>query len=143
MISILDMDLDEFKIKDGNIKVDGKELKSLFALIGKYHEILCSKELNPEEEEALQKGLLLVEQLQNKYIVMGDLRLQQKHWYDVLQMIDNGKILGIETLTTEKVDALRREVYGFYIEAKQKREILKKELGRMHKEDGVAEEPDD
>lgn len=128
MISIFDMDLDEFKIKDGDIKVDGKELKSLFALIGKYHEILCSKDLTPEEEEALQKGLPLVEQLQNKYIVMGDLRLQQKHWYDVLQMIENGKIPGIEKLPKEDIDALRREVYGFYIEAKHKREILKKEL---------------
>lgn len=131
MINISDMDLNEFKIKDGDIKVDGKELKSLFALIGRYHDILCGMTLNQEEETVLREGLRLVEQMQNKYIVMGDLRMQQKHWYDVLQMIDSGKIAGIEKEAPEKVDALRREVYGFYLEAKQKREVLSKELKKM------------
>lgn len=130
MISIYDMNLAEFKTKEGDIKVDSQDMRSLFELLENYHTILSNslERLAPEEEEQLQKGLVLVELMQNKYIVMGDLRLQQKRWYDVLQKIDSRKLQGIENLTEDEITYLRREVLGFYIEAKQKREELKKEL---------------
>lgn len=124
------MNLAEFKTKEGDIKVDSQDMRSLFELLENYHTILSNslERLAPEEEEQLQKGLVLVELMQNKYIVMGDLRLQQKRWYDVLQKIDSRKLQGIENLTEDEITYLRREVLGFYIEAKQKREELKKEL---------------
>lgn len=130
MISIYDMNLAEFKTKEGDIKVDSQDMRSLFELLENYHTILSNslERLVPEEEEQLQKGLVLVERMQNKYIVMGDLRLQQKRWYDVLQKIDSRKLQGIENLTEDEITYLRQEVLGFYIEAKQKREELKKEL---------------
>jgi len=130
MISIYDMNLAEFKTKEGDIKVDSQDMRSLFELLENYHTILSNslERLAPEEEEQLQKGLALVELMQNKYIVMGELRLQQKRWYDALQKIDSRKLQGIENLTEDEITCLRQEVLGFYIEAKQKREELKKEL---------------
>ncbi len=130
MISIYDMNLAEFKTKEGDIKVDSQDMRSLFDLLENYHTILLNslEQLTPDQEQQLQTGLALVERMQNKYIVMGDLRLQQKRWYDVLQKIDSRKLQGMENLTEDEITSLRKEVLGFYIEAKQKREELKREL---------------
>ena len=110
--SIYDMDLSDYAIKEGDVKVDAEELKRLFLLVGKYHSALCSM---PDQSEEIQKDLIkeleFIEYAQNKYIVLGDLRRKQKYWYDILKKMDDKEFT--KDATAEEIDNLRREVYGY------------------------------
>lgn len=128
--SIYDMDLSDYAIKEGDVKVDAEELKRLFLLVGKYHSALCSM---PDQSEEIQKDLIkeleFIEYAQNKYIVLGDLRRKQKYWYDILKKMDDKEFT--KDATAEEIDNLRREVYGYYLEAKTGRENLQKEIDQL------------
>jgi len=128
--SIYDMDLSDFTIKEGDVKIDAEELKQLFLLIGEYHSMLCSMpDLNKETQEALNRDLEFVEYAQNKYIVLGDLRRKQKYWFDIMKKMDDKEFT--KNATLEEVDNLRREVYGYYLDAKTQRENLQKEINQI------------
>lgn len=126
--SIYDMDLSDYQIKEGDVKVNADDLRHLFSILSGYHSILgCMlSDLNEEERSFFDKGLNFTEYAQNKYIVIGDMRREQKKWYDILKKCDDKNFT--KNATSEEVDNLRREVWGYYIEAKTKRETLQAEL---------------
>ena len=132
--SIFDMNISDYIVKEGDVKINADELKQLFSLIEKYHSILCVNldELNEEEKKTLDNGLQLVEYLQNKYLVLGDLRRKQKQWYDILKKLDNKEFA--KNVTPQELDSLRREVWGYYLEAKTERENLQKEIDHLKEE---------
>lgn len=130
MRSIYDMDISNYRVKEGDIKVNADEMKRLFELVGEYHFMLSSmlNELSEDEKKILSHGLEFVEYIQNKYLVLGDLRRQQKQWFDILKKFDDKKFLPDSPI--DEVDALRREVWGYYIEAKTNREQLQAEIDK-------------
>ena len=128
------MNISDYIVKEGDVKINADELKQLFSLIEKYHSMLCVNldELNEEEKKTLDNGLQLVEYLQNKYLVLGDLRRKQKQWYDILKKLDNKEFA--KNVTPQELDSLRREVWGYYLEAKTERENLQKEIDHLKEE---------
>lgn len=132
--SIFDMNISDYIVKEGDVKINADELKQLFSLIEKYHSMLCVNldELNEEEKKTLDNGLQLVEYLQNKYLVLGDLRRKQKQWYDILKKLDNKEFA--KNVTPQELDSLRREVWGYYLKAKTERENLQKEIDHLKEE---------
>ena len=132
--SIFDRNISDYIVKEGDVKINADELKQLFSLIEKYHSMLCVNldELNEEEKKTLDNGLQLVEYLQNKYLVLGDLRRKQKQWYDILKKLDNKEFA--KNVTPQELDSLRREVWGYYLEAKTERENLQKEIDHLKEE---------
>lgn len=131
MQNLFETDIEGSVLKNGDVKIDAKELKQLFLLIGDYHTILGNLlgELSPEEEKVFHKGMEFTEYVQNKYIVMGELREEQKKWYDALKRLDKKEYT--KGMAEEEIDRLRKEVWGMYLEAKTKRENLKKELDKL------------
>lgn len=130
--SIYDMELSDYAVKEGDVKIDAEELKRLFLLVGEYHSMLRSmSDLNEETKKSLEKDLEFIEYAQNKYIVLGDLRRKQKYWFDILKKMDDKEFT--KNVAVEEIDNLRREVYGYYLEAKTKRESLQKEIEQLKK----------
>ena len=127
--NITDMNVDNYNIKAGDIKVDSEELKCLFRLLETYHYILCNMELGEEDKETIQHGLELVEYLQNKYLVLGELRHKQQQWYAALKSLDDKTY--INDTPKEKVEELKKEVWAIYLEIKTKREETQKDVDKL------------
>lgn len=136
--SIFNMDLDDIRIKEGDIKVDGEELKTLLRVMQYYHSVLDSLDLSPalKNDVELTKGLEYTEYFQNKYIVLGELRREQKLQYDILQKLNNKEVTSGHS--PEEVEAMRREVWGWYLDAKRKREALQAAIDKIKIEKGFS-----
>lgn len=130
LTSILNMDVNDYEIKDGDIKVNAYEIKELLNVIQSYHNMLCVnlEKLDEQEQEELNKGLQFTEYFQNKYIVLGEARLKQKHWYELLKKCDNKELK--KSASYEEIEELRRTIWGYYLEAKGERERIQRELDR-------------
>ena len=128
--SILEMDVDDFRVKPGDIKVDSEELRTMLRYVQQYHDLLAgmADQLTPENQELLQQGLRFTEIFQNQYIVLSDLRQKQKFYYDILQKLKDKDYT--KGHSDDEIEELRREVWGMYIAAKTKRETLQKEVSQ-------------
>ena len=128
MEKLCDIDIYALDVKIGDIKVDSTELKMLFECLEAYHSILCNalETLSDDERKELDKGLVLTEYMQNKYIVLGNYRLKQKQMYDLLQKFRDANFT--KDSSAEEVEKANRTVWGFYLEEKGKRESLEREL---------------
>ncbi len=131
MKSIFEMNLEDYAPKEGDIKVDSSEFLLLLKMIEKYHNIICSslKTLSSQENDDVNFGLEYVEYIQNKYVVLGDLRREQKKWYDILKKLDDKEF--VSNISIDEADNLRSQVFGFYLDAKTKRENLQKEVDEI------------
>ena len=91
-------------------------------------------DLDDTERQCLDDGLKFTEYAQNKYIVLGDLRRQQKMWYDFLKKLNDKDFVDgcMAKAGNLSPDELRREIYNYYLEAKTKREKLQKELDSLN-----------
>lgn len=134
MERLCDMNIHELDIKMGDVKIDAEELKRLFECLQAYHEIICNSldELSADEKENLEQGLMYTEYMQNKYLVLGHLRKSQKQWYDILQRFNDDDFT--KNSTSEEVDEARRTVWGMYLDDKDKREKLQREVDEMKQE---------
>lgn len=126
--SIYDMNISDYDIKEGDIKIDSEDLRQLFFLLENYRMLLSNMDfsLTAPETEDLTEWLKTTTYLQNKYIVMADLRFQQNKWFTILKKLDDEEFT--KNATAEQVDSFRREVWSYYLEAKGKRESLQNEL---------------
>lgn len=122
------MNINDYEVKEGDIKVVATELKTLLNTIQIYHDIVCNnlELLDENEKESLNKGLQFTEYFQNKYIVLGEARIKQKMWFDILKKFDNKDF--VKDAPAEQVEETRREVWGNYLEAKERREKIKREI---------------
>ena len=129
--SIYDMDIDEYTVKEGDVKVNASELKRLFQFIADYHTILHTllDELSEDNKNTLYDCMEFIEYIQNKYIVLGDCRRKQKQWYDILKKLDDKEFT--KKATPEEVEKVRREVWGYYLESKTERENLQAEVDKI------------
>lgn len=127
------MDVSDFRIKLGDVKVDSEELRDILRYVQHYHAILTRilEQLTPAEQELFRQGLRFTEFFQNKYIVLSELRQDQKLYYDILQKLKDEDY--IKGHSEDEIEDLRREVWGMYIEAKTKREKLQKEIDQLKK----------
>lgn len=122
------MNISDYDIKEGDIKIDSEDLRQLFFLLENYRMLLSNMDfsLTAPETEDLTEWLKTTTYLQNKYIVMADLRFQQNKWFTILKKLDDEEFT--KNATAEQVDSFRREVWSYYLEAKGKRESLQNEL---------------
>lgn len=130
--SIKEMNIHDYMIKEGDIKVDAGELRHLFLLIEKYHIMIANTmldELSEDERIKFNDDLQFVEYVQNKYIVLGDLRRKQKLWYDTMKKLEKKDFT--KDATQEEIDNFKREIWEYYLEAKTERENLQKEIERL------------
>lgn len=134
LTSIFDMNVNDYKIKDGDIKVSAYEMKELLNVVQAYHNMLCVRleQLDEQEQEELNKGLEYTEYFQNKYIVLGEARNKQKKWYDLLKKCDDKEFT--KNATSEEIEELRRNLWGFYLEAKGERERIQREVDKKAEE---------
>lgn len=132
--SIFDMNVDDFRIKLGDIKVDSEDLRIMLRYVQQYHVLLSGMydELASQDQKLIQQGLQFTEFFQNKYIVLSELRLDQNFYYDILQKLKDEDY--IKGHSADEIDSLRREIWGMYVETKAKREKLQKELGQLKKQ---------
>lgn len=131
LTKILNMSVNDFVIKDGDIKVDANEMRHLLIVVQGYHNILCSmlERLDVGDKSFLDTGLDYTEYFQNKYIVLGELRRKQKQWFDILKKFEDKSFTAQGT--AEEIDGLRRNVWGIYLEEKSKREALQREVDEI------------
>lgn len=134
MERLCDIDIHALNIKKGDVKIDAVELERLFECLQAYHEIICNSldDLSAEEKENLEHGMIFTEYMQNKYLVLGHLRQSQKQWYDILQRFNDENFT--RNSTSEEVDEARRAVWGMYLDDKEKREKLQREVDAKKRE---------
>lgn len=132
MKKLYEMNVSDFDVKKGDIKIDSEELKKLFYVLETYHSMLCVmlNELDDEEKEKLENGMQFVEYMQNKYLVLQELRMKQKWWYDKLKQTEDKEFT--KNATEKEIERVRRDIWGYYIEAKTERENLAKELEKIN-----------
>lgn len=132
--SISDMNVDDFRIKLGDIKVDSEELRNMLRYVQQYHAILnhLLDQLSTEEQDLFQQGLRFTEFFQNKYIVLSELRQDQKLYYDILQKLKDEDY--IKGRSENEIESLRRDAWEIYIETKTKREKLQKETDQLKRQ---------
>lgn len=128
MKNILGMDVDAFDIKEGDIKVDSEELRTMLRVVQTYHSILGNLlgELSGAEEEQFNTGIKYTEYFQNKYIYLSEVRKEQKKWWDVLQRLNDEDF--IKGYSEEEVSGVRSDIWNFYLAAKSRREELQREV---------------
>lgn len=128
MERLCDMDVYALKVKTGDIKVDSEELKILFECLQNYHSVLCNSLdiLAEDERRDLENGIAFTEYMQNKYLVLGELRQNQKQMYDFLQKFKDENFT--KSSSAEEVENARRTVWGMYLDYKGQREQLEREL---------------
>ena len=135
------MNIYDYMIKDGDVKIDSAELRRLFLIIEKLQIMINDNimdELNEYEKIKFNDDLSFIEYTQNKYIVLGDLRRKQKMWYDTLKKMEKKEFT--KDATQEEIDAMKREIWGYYIEAKTDRENLQKEINKLEERFGSFSE---
>lgn len=110
-------------LKDGDIKVDSKELQYLFKIVG------LATDFIPEDlktQSVWRKRIEYLEYFEKKYFALGELRSNQKKWYTLLKKLEDSDFT--KDMTKEEIEKMSRDVWGMYIEAKQQREMLQKEI---------------
>lgn len=134
LTSIFDMNVNDYEIKDGDIKVNACEMRELLNIVQAYHNMLCVnlEQLDKDEQEELNNGLQFTEYFQNKYIVLGEARKKQKRWFDMLKKFDDKEFT--KNSASEEIEECRRMVWGNYLEAKGERERIQRELDRRANE---------
>lgn len=135
MENICDMNINYINTKEGDVKVDIKELRALLNCIGNYHTVLSNmlENLDDKEVTGLTNGIEYVEYFQNKYIVLAGLRKEQADWYKRLKNIEkNGN--KEKEMSAEEFEKLKTDAFELYLTAKDKREKLDKECEAWRKE---------
>lgn len=131
MEKLEDINIHNLDIKLGDIKVDAAELQRLFDLLGVYHNILyyeLQDQLKPEQKEDLQHGLAYTEYLQNKYLVLGHLRENQRQMFDFMKDLEKFAQKKDNEDELKEIEKLKRDAWGMYVETKNEREKLQKEV---------------
>lgn len=103
--------------KNRDIKIS---LDDLYFLLSQIHNQVAA-----HGEDVSEDDYENITRIFNKYLVLSTLRDEEAFWYDVMQKIDSGKI---ENMTLAALSDYRRAAYEFYIDARQKREAVQKEL---------------
>lgn len=130
-VNFFNYDLTSQNIKTGEIKVQSDEMlymvQGMLYLVGCLQE--CQDHIDEKKHDVINNISSFSDKIYEKYIEMSYLRQEQKNWYDVIKRIDSGEF--DRKGSPEELDQFRREIWGFYIEAKfkreQKAEKLKKE----------------
>ena len=130
MIDLSKMNVNDFILKEGEIKVDSSELKRILSIIQSYHTIIF-EEMKLPLSEVVVKDLEFIELFQNKYIVLGELRQKQKMWFDILKKLDNKEFT--KATPEEEIEKTKRIIWGNYIEAKTMRETIQNEINELSK----------
>ena len=107
--------------KDGDAKVNTQDLKNISSVI-----LSLASCISSEDKNSLVDELKYAEYFINKYLVLGELRQNQKKNFDLLKKFDDVKF--IQGHSREEIDKMRREIWGIYIESKGEREKLEREL---------------
>jgi len=131
IFDIEDMDVTQYLLKEGDIKVDAAELKKFFEVFESIFSIARDVMEKADKESSvsdLKESWEFFEYMRNKYLLLGHYRRSQKQWYDILQLFNDDQFCIKSKATSEELDEMRREVWGFYQEAKTKRENIQKEV---------------
>ena len=131
MQPLCNMDIDGLEIKTGDIKVDSEELIMLFKCLHTYHSVLCSslEILSEQERKDLEKGIAITEYMQNKYILLGHLRNEQRRKYDMLKEVNSEDFK--EGRTPGEIERAKDKAYKAYTVAKRQREKVQKEVDEI------------
>ena len=124
------MDISKLELKTGDIKVDSDDMKLLFTCLQKYHSILCCslEMLSEQEKKDLEKGIEVIEYMQNKYLLLGHLRNLQNKKYAHMKWIDSDEYLKSHTIA--ETEREYQEAVEEYVEAKRLKEELQEEIDK-------------
>lgn len=117
-------------MKEGDIKVNGKELQMLMCIIIDYFYRMAEIDEHSKAERADIKSFLYY--MEEKYLRLSDLRVEQKKCYQFMKNLHDDNIVkslldeGKKTCEnpSEVLRSLQRDAWGIYLEKKTEREDL-------------------
>lgn len=112
--------ISNYYLKTGDIKVDANELKHLINIINKFIK-------DNDNVDVTDKDYF--DYFEKKYMVLNDIRKQEKTWFDTIKDIDKMNVQSDEDII--KINDMKNSVFSLYDEYKMKRRELQEELDNI------------